>query len=200
VRRVLVLVVCLGLGGCAAAVGGEPVPGAAPPPRVTSTAPSIDAGSREAVWMNGFCGVGKLLITAGETAPKPTTSSDPAVLKKEFTDTAGRLVNVLDAALTDLRRLRPAPAGGLDDVIGTVIDHMSAARDTINHAKSTVDATEPLTEPVYSAAVQEFGRGVTDLQQAVDFLKVIKLPDVLLDAAAAAPNCTGPDGFPAGTR
>jgi hypothetical protein len=77
---------------------------------------------------------------------------------------------------------------------------MSAARDTINHAKSTVDATEPLTESVYSAAVQEFGRGVTDLQQAVDFLKVIKLPDVLLDAAAAAPNCTGPDGFPVGTR
>jgi hypothetical protein len=202
VRRVLLLLaVCAGLGGCAQQVHGDALAGArAPAASTRSSTPKVDPNSREAQWMNGFCGVGKLLVTAAETQPKPQVSSDPTVLKQEFSETVGRLVNVLDAALTDLKRLPTAPVGGLDDVVSTVSGHLTDARNAINHAKSTVDAAAELTPEVYGAAVDEFGRGVTSLQQATDFLKVVDLPDVMDRAATAAPNCSGDNGFPIGTR
>lgn len=191
---------CLALGGCADTVGGAPLPDPAAPPTSTSGSPQVDPDSREAQWINGFCGVGKLLVTAAETQPQPRTSDDPAALKREFSEITGRLVNVLDAALTDLNRLPPAPVGGMDDVVGTMVEHMTAARDATGHAKSTVDAADPLTVEAYREAIDELGRGVASMQRALDFLRVVDLPDELVDAASAAPNCGGEDGFPVGER
>lgn len=191
------LVLCLA--GCASTVGGDPRPDPGAP-RSSSSAPAVDPNSREARWLNDLCGAGKRLITAGETLPQPQVSDDPAVLKREFSELTGRLLDVFDAALSDLRRLRPAPVSGMDDVIGTIVDHMSTARDTTSHAKSIVDAADPLTVEAYDEAVNELGRGLMSLQKAVDFLKVIDLPEELDGAAEAAPNCAGDTGFPVGER
>ncbi len=186
-RGVLVVLAVLGaVAGCAGPMAGTPVAA------TVAGSPSADPNSPEAKWMNRFCGMSKLLITAGDTAQTPVTSSDPAVLKRQFVDTTGRLVGVLDAVLSDLRALRPAPAPQVDPVLGELIDSLSESRTAIGTAKADVEAVEPMTVEVYSAAVDRFGTAMGGLERALRTMNALDLPDELADAGGAARNCADP--------
>ncbi|HEU5475523.1 MAG TPA: hypothetical protein VFV67_33185 [Actinophytocola sp.] len=172
----------LGVSGCAVPIEGEPRAGA-----VVSSAPEVDPDSREARWMDDYCAFGQYFQEL--ELPEPRTTSDPAELKRQISESTGRMVEVLDNGLAKLRKLMPAPAGGVDDVINDLIEHLSTARGSIATAKSTVDNVAELTAETAQAALDSFTRGVTSLQEAVKLLDIIDLPDELKDAAEVAPNC-----------
>ncbi|GAA3005973.1 hypothetical protein [Actinokineospora diospyrosa] len=175
------LVGCLiALSSCAVPVVGAPV---------AVDTPVVAADSPEARWVNRFCGMGKLLVTAGETAQEPITAADPAVLKRQFLDVTGRLVGVLDAALADLRALRPAPAPEVDPLIRDLIESFTEARGAIATARDEVRAATPLTTEVLTSAVQRFGGAVSALDRAARLIKAADLPPSLANATDAAPNC-----------
>ncbi|GAA3055880.1 hypothetical protein [Actinokineospora globicatena] len=177
----LLLVGCLiALSACATPVAGTPVAADVTP---------VAEDSAEARWMNRFCGLGKLLVTAGETAQQPITSSDPVELKRQFLDVTGRLVGVLDAALADLRALRPSPAPEVDPLIRQLTEAFAESRASIATARDDVRAVETLTVEVFSAAAQRLTTALGGLERAVKLLKAAQLPPALVAATDAAPNC-----------
>ncbi|RLK55546.1 hypothetical protein CLV68_5035 [Actinokineospora cianjurensis] len=181
--RLLLLGCLIALSACATPVTGVPV--AADPTPTTS----VSADSPEARWMNRFCGMGKLMVTAGETAQEPMTSGDPAVLKKQFLDLTGRLIGVLDAVLADLRALRPAPAREVDPLIRQLTDAFTESRRSIAVARDDVRAVEPLTAEAFSAAAQRLTTALGGFERALKLMQAATLPPRLTDAADAAPNC-----------
>ncbi|WP_018682016.1 hypothetical protein [Actinokineospora enzanensis] len=183
---VAVAVLCVtALAGCAKPTAGTPV-------GVEITSTTRAAGGPEVAWMNRFCGFGKLLATAGDTAQPPGTSSDPAVLKRQFVEMTGRLGGVLDAALSDLRGLTPAPAPEVDPLIRELISSLTEARDAIGAAKSEVEAADPLTAEVFTSANNRLGTALPALERAGKLLKAADLPPSLSAAASSAPNCGSP--------
>ncbi|WP_436501341.1 hypothetical protein [Actinokineospora sp. HUAS TT18] len=181
-RGLAVAVACVVVvaAGCATEVSGS---------AVSIPTAEADPNSPEVKWMNRWCGAGKLLTTAGETSPVPTTTSDAAVLKREFLEMTGRLAGVLDAVITDLRALRPAPAPGLDTPISKIIEGLVEARGELGTAHSEVEAADPMTAEAYSSGVKRFGRSMHGLASAQNAMLGIELPDELKDAAQSASNC-----------
>lgn len=193
-RRAGTALVAAGLVALAAGCA-EPVPGAAvagDAVRITTTTAPADPDSPQARWMNRFCGVGKLLIAAGETNQPPSGTGDAEELRRQFIDTAGRVVGVLDTVLSDLRALLPSPAPEVDPVLTTLVDNFSDARSTIAGARDDVQAADPLTVEVYRVAVDRFGSGMRGFDNALRTIGELELPDELLEAGEAAPNCAGP--------
>ncbi|GLZ41465.1 hypothetical protein [Actinokineospora sp. NBRC 105648] len=188
-------VAVVAVAGCAKPTTGSPV---AVSLTSTTSAGKVDQGS--VTWMNRFCGMAKLLVTAGDTAQAPITSSDPAVIKRQFVETTGRLTGVLDAVLSDLRALRPAPAPEIDPVLGELIDNLSEARDAIATAKSDVEASEPITVDVLTAAVDRLSTAMRGFNSALKTMKALELPEELKDAGASARNCSDSAPAPTTTR
>ncbi|WP_424188549.1 hypothetical protein ACOBQX_10370 [Actinokineospora sp. G85] len=180
------------LAGCAVPTRGTPV--AIEPLTTTSAPPEVDPD--DVRWMERFCGSGRLLITAAETTQQPTTSNDPAVLRKQFLDITDRFVGVLDAALSDLNALVPSPAPEIDPNLRKLVDGMTEARTSLAAAGNAVRAADPLTPEVYRGAIDEFGAGMRGFETAVSAVNNIDLPEHLVDAAGQTRNCTT-DGKPA---
>ena len=183
-RGLTVVVACVAMvsAGCATVVSGS----AASAPISTGQADESSPGVR---WMNRWCGAGKLLVTAGETNPVPTTTGDAAVLKREFLQMTSRLAGVLDAVLSDLRALRPAPVPGLDSSISKIIEGLVEARGELGTAHDEVEAADPMTVEAYTAGVKRFGRSMNGLATAQNAMNRIDIPDELKDAGQSASNC-----------
>ncbi|WP_156754292.1 hypothetical protein [Actinokineospora pegani] len=182
------------LAGCAVPTRGTPVAIEPLTTRTTSAPPEADPD--DVRWMERFCGSGRLLITAAETTQQPTTSDDPAVLRKQFLDVTDRFVGVLDAALSDLNALVPSPAPEIDPNLRKLVDGMTEARTSMATARDTVRAADPLTAEAYRGAIDEFGAGMRGFETAVSAVNNIDLPERLVDAAGQTRSCTT-DGKPA---
>ena len=194
-----VLCAALLAAGCARPTSGTAVAVREVDPTVTTSAPP-EADPDDVRWMEKFCGTGKLLVTAAETTQQPTSSSDPAVLKKQFLDTTGRFIGVLDAALADYRSLVPSPAPEIDPNLGKLIDGLAQGRSAVATARDEVTAAEPLTPEVYGSAIDRFGTGLRGFEAALTAVDNIELPDRLRDAAAATENCEQGGAAPPTTR
>lgn len=179
VKRFAVIALVLATAGCATPVAGRPV--AAP---VT-----VQASSPEVVrWMNNFCGVANYMIASGGVQfdqPPP----DPAAAKKAISDALGRVVDVLNVAVHDLEELTPAPVAAADASIEVIVEPLSKARDKFVSAKSTVDGAPEMTTDVFSSVMQNMTEAVSVMNEAVEKMSVVSLPDEFATAAAQAENC-----------
>lgn len=176
------LVGLVGASGCAAPVGGRAVPGP------TSSAAASD---RDVVrWMDNFCAVANYMSASGDVEfdqPPP----DPAAAKKSISDALGRVVDVLDVVLHDLGELTPAPQPAADTAVEVISEPLGRAREKFVSAKSTVDDAAELSTDVFSSVMQDMTEGVTVMNEAVEKMSVVSLPDEFKAAAGQAENCRG---------
>jgi hypothetical protein len=181
-RWVVAAVALAGLTGCAVPVAGTPTPGP------TS---SVAAADSDVVrWMNNYCGVAKYMVASGGVA-FDQQYTDPAAAKKSVSDALGRVVDVLDVVLHDLDELTPAPTPAADTAVEVISEPLTRARDKFVSAKSTVDGAPELTIDVFSTVIQDMTEAVTVMNEAVEKMSVVSLPDEFRDAAAQAENCAG---------
>ncbi|MDQ2587698.1 hypothetical protein [Saccharothrix yanglingensis] len=182
-KRWVVAVVALAgpiLAGCGTPVEGRAVPA----PRSSTAGASPDLVR----WMNNYCGVANYLIASGGVQfPQP--EGDPAALKKAFSDSLGRVEDVLEVALHDLDELTPAPQPAADTAVEVIAGPLGRARDKFVSAKSTVDGAPELTADVFSSVMQDLTEAVTVMNEAVEKLDVVSLPDEFKDAGEQAENC-----------
>ncbi|MEJ2859200.1 MULTISPECIES: hypothetical protein [unclassified Saccharothrix] len=165
---------------CATPVAGKPVAGPV-------TTPKSDA---EVVrWMDNFCGVANYLSASGGfTLGTPPT--DPAEAKKSLSTSLGRVVDVLNVAVHDLDELTPAPAVAADTAVEVILEPLSKARDKFALAKSTVDEAPELTLEVFGTVNQHLTEAVTMMNDGVEQVSLVSLPDDFREAAGQAKNCT----------
>lgn len=179
---VAVAVALVGLTGCAVPVAGQPTAGP------MSSVPGTDAGPEVVRWMNNFCGVAKYMVASGGVS-FDQTQTDPAAAKKSVSDSLGRVIDVLDVVLHDLGELTPAPSPAADTAVEVISEPLTRARDKFVSAKSTVDAAAEMTTDVFSTVIQDMTEAVTVMNEAVEKMDVVSLPDEFRDAAARAENC-----------
>lgn len=181
VKRWLVAAVTLGgLTGCAAPVEGQAIAG--PTSSVAAAKPEVVR------WMDNYCAMANYLVASGGVT-LDQNATDPAAAKKSVSDSLGRVVDVLDVALHDLDALTPAPTPAADTAVEVVIDPLSRARDKFVSAKATVDAAPEMTPDVFSAVLRDMTEAVTVMEEAVEKIGVVSLPDEYRDAADQADNC-----------
>lgn len=179
VKRSLFAVLALVLAGCATPVAGKPVAG---PVTMKDSSPEVVR------WMNNFCGVANYMVASGGVQfEQPPT--DPTAAKKAISDTLGRVVDVLNVAVHDLDELTPAPVTAADAAIEVIVEPLGKARDKFVSAKSTVDGAAELTTDVFSSVMQNMTEAVSVMNEAVEKMSVIKLPDEFTEAAGQAANC-----------
>ena len=181
VKRWVVAVALFGLTGCAVPVAGQPVPG--PTSSVAGAQPEVVR------WVNNFCGVAKYMIASGGVQFDQPQQTDPAQAKKSTSESLGRVVDVLDVVLHDLGELTPAPSPAADTAVEVIVDPLTRARDKFVSAKSTVDAAPELTIDVFNTVIQDMTEAVTVMNEAVEKMAVVSLPDEFRDAAPQAENC-----------
>ncbi|QQQ74579.1 hypothetical protein IOD16_25935 [Saccharothrix sp. 6-C] len=181
-KRWVVAVALVGLTGCAVPVAGQPTAGP------VSSVPGTDAGPEVVRWMNNFCGVAKYMVASGGVS-FDQTQTDPAAAKKSVSDSLGRVIDVLDVVLHDLDELTPAPSPAADTAVEVISEPLTRARDKFVSAKSTVDAAAEMTTDVFSTVIQDMTEAVTVMNEAVEKMDVVSLPDEFRDAAARAENC-----------
>lgn len=180
VKRWVLAVALVGLTGCAVPVAGQPTPGP------TSSAAAADP---EVVrWMNNFCGVAKYMIASGGVQ-FDQTQTDPVEAKKAVGESLGRVVDVLDVVLHDLDELTPTPTPAADTAVEVINEPLTRARDKFVSAKSTVDAAPAMTTDIFSTVIQDMTEAVTVMNEAVEKMGVVSLPDEYRDAATHAENC-----------
>lgn len=180
VKRWVVAVALVGLTGCAVPVTGQPTPG--PTSSVAGAEPEVVR------WMNNFCGVAKYMIASGGVS-FDQTQTDPVEAKKSVSDSLGRVIDVLDVVLHDLDELTPAPTPAADTAVEVISEPLTRARDKFVSAKSTVDSAAELTTDVFSTVIQDMTEAVTVMNEAVEKMAVVSLPDEFRDAAGQAENC-----------
>ncbi|MEU4806023.1 hypothetical protein [Actinosynnema sp. NPDC023587] len=181
VQRFVFAVVALTLAtaGCATPVAGRPVAGPVP---TTSSSPEVVR------WMNNFCGVANYLVASGGVRfDQPP--SDPAAAKKAISDVLGRVVDVLDVAVHDLDELTPAPVTAADAAVEVIVEPLGRARDKFVSAKSTVDGAAEMTTDVFSTVMQNMTEAVSVMNEAVEKMSVVSLPDEFTEAGRQAENC-----------
>ncbi|GAA1350083.1 hypothetical protein GCM10009660_46270 [Catellatospora bangladeshensis] len=179
VKRIAALALLLVTAACAAPVEGRPV--AAP---ITTK-----AASGEVVrWMNNFCGIANYMIASGGVQVDQPPA-DPAAAKKAISDALGRVVDVLNVAVHDLEELTPAPVTAADAAVEVVVEPLSKARDKFVLAKSTVDGATEMTTDVFSSVMQNMTEAVSVMNEAVEKMSVVTLPDEFKEAATQAENC-----------
>ncbi|MFI9010669.1 hypothetical protein ACIGNX_25875 [Actinosynnema sp. NPDC053489] len=172
----------VGLTGCSVSVAGQPVAG--------PTSSAAAAQPEVLRWVNNFCGVAKYLVASGGVSfDQKQDQTDPAAAKKAVSDNLGRVVDVLNVALHDLDALTPAPAPAADTAVEVITDPLARARDKFVSARSTVDSAAELTADVYSAVLQDMTEAVTVMNEAVEKMGVVSLPDDFRAAAQQAENC-----------
>jgi hypothetical protein len=174
VKRWLVGLAVLGVAGCGTSVAGRAVPGETP------AAP--DAGIVR--WVNNFCAVADYMVASGGVQFDQTATGKEAV-----SESLGRVVGVLDVALHDLDELTPAPDPAADTAVEVIREPMGRARDEFAKAKSAVDNAPELTVEVYSAVIQDMTEAVSVMNEAVEKIGVVSLPDEFREAAEHAENC-----------
>lgn len=180
VKRWVVAVALVGLTGCAVPVTGQPAPG--------PTSSASGAEPEVVRWMNNFCGVAKYMIASGGVQ-FDQTQTDPVQAKKSVSDSLGRVVDVLDVVLHDLDELTPAPTPAADTAVEVISEPLTRARDKFVSAKSAVDAAPEMTLDIYSAVIQDMTEAVTVMNEGVEKMGVVSLPDEFRDAAGQAENC-----------
>ncbi|CCH33657.1 hypothetical protein ABZ816_22350 [Actinosynnema sp. NPDC047251] len=174
-----VLALALATAGCSTPVAGKPVAG---PVTVEGAAPEVVR------WMNNFCGVANYMVASGGVKfDQPP--ADPVAAKKAISDALGRVVDVLNVAVHDLEELTPAPVTAADAAVEVIVEPLSKARDKFVSAKSTVDGAAELTTDVFSAVMQNMTEAVSVMNEAVEKMSVVKLPDTFTTAAEQAENC-----------
>ncbi|WP_309116401.1 hypothetical protein [Saccharothrix sp.] len=165
---------------CATPVAGKPVAG-----QVTTA----QADAEVVRWMNNFCGVANYLgASGGFTLGTPPT--DPAEAKKSLSTSLGRVVDVLNVAVHDLDELTPAPVAAADTAVEVILEPLSKARDKFVLAKSTVDEAPELTLDIFGAVNQHLTEAVTMMNDGVEQVGLVSLPDDFREAADQAENCT----------
>ncbi|WP_147455235.1 hypothetical protein [Saccharothrix australiensis] len=180
-RRILACALLLATAGCATPVAGKPVAA----PTTTTTA----AAAPEVVrWMDNFCGVANFLVASGGVQ-LDRTPADPVAAKKSVSDALGRVVDVLNVAVHDLGELTPAPVPAADTAVEVLVEPLSRARDKFVSAKSTVDGAAELTSDVFNSIAQDLTEAVTVMNDAVEKMSVVSLPEEFTDAADQAANC-----------
>jgi hypothetical protein len=180
VKRWWVAVALVGLTGCAVPVAGQPTPG--PTSSVAAAEPEVVR------WVDNFCGVAKYMVASGGVK-LDETQTDPAAAKKSVSDSLGRVVDVLNVVLHDLDGLTPAPSPAADTAVEVITEPLTRARDKFVKAKSTVDAAPEMTVDIFSAVIQDMTEAVTVMNEAVEKMAVVSLPDDFRAAAAQAENC-----------
>jgi phage I-like protein len=138
--------------------------------------------------MNNFCGVARYMI-ASSGVSFDETQTDPVEAKKSVSESLGRVVNVLDVVLHDLDELTPAPTPAADTAVEVISEPLTRARDKFVSAKSTVDAAPEMTTDVFSTVIQDMTEAVTVMNEAVEKMDVVSLPDEYRDAVGDAENC-----------
>jgi hypothetical protein len=179
VKRLGVLVLLL-LAGCASPIAGKPVAG----PRSATPEASADVVK----WMNNFCGVANYMIASGGVAFNEVPA-DPAAAKKSISDSLGRVVDVLNVAIHDLDELTPAPVAAADTAVEVILDPLGRARDEFVSAKSAIDGVTELTTDVFSEVMQNMTEATSVLNEAVEKMSAITLPEEFQQAAKRAENC-----------
>ncbi|GAB3009114.1 hypothetical protein GCM10027184_78780 [Saccharothrix stipae] len=180
VKRWWVAVALVGLTGCAVPVAGQPTPG--PTSSVAAAEPEVVR------WLNNFCGVAKYMVASGGVQ-LDETQTDPAAAKKSVSDSLGRVVDVLNVVLHDLDGLTPAPSPAADTAVEVISEPLTRARDKFVKAKASVDAAPEMTVDTFSAVIQDMTEAVTVMNEAVEKMAVVSLPDDFRAAAAQAENC-----------
>ncbi|XVS62614.1 hypothetical protein ACQPYE_30750 [Actinosynnema sp. CA-299493] len=183
VKRWVVAVALVGLTGCAVPVTGQPTAGP-----VSSVSGTNGAEPEVVRWMNNFCGVAKYMVASGGVS-FDQTQTDPVEAKKAVGDSLGRVIDVLDVVLHDLDELTPAPSPAADTAVEVISEPLTRARDKFVSAKSTVDAAAEMTTDVFSTVIQDMTEAVTVMNEAVEKMGVVSLPDEFRDAAGQAENC-----------
>ncbi|TQM84066.1 hypothetical protein FHX81_6504 [Saccharothrix saharensis] len=179
VKRWVVAVALVGLTGCAVPVTGQP------------TAGPVSSGGADAEvvrWVNNFCGVAKYMVASGGVQ-FDQTQTDPAEAKKAISDSLGRVVDVLDVVLHDLGELTPAPNPAADTAVEVISEPLGRARDKFVSAKATVDDAPEMTTDIFSTVIQDMTEAVTVMNEAVEKMAVVSLPDDFRAAAGQAENC-----------
>ncbi|MFD1150174.1 hypothetical protein [Saccharothrix hoggarensis] len=180
-RWLVAAVAVVGLTGCASPVAGRAVAGP-----TTSAA----AGNPEVVrWVNNYCAMANYLVASAGVTLDQEASADPATAKKSVSDSLGRVVDVLDVALHDLEGLTPAPTPAADTAVEVVSEPLTRARDKFVSAKATVDGAAEMTPDVFSTVIQDMTEAVTVMQEGVEKIGVVSLPDEYRDAAEHAEEC-----------
>ncbi|MBW4721049.1 hypothetical protein [Saccharothrix obliqua] len=174
------VVLVLAAAGCSTAVHGRPVAGPVP-----ASAPEIVR------WMNNFCGIANYMSASGgvQLGELPT---DPAAAKKAIGDALERLVDVLDVALHDLDELTPAPVTAADTAVDVIVEPLTKARDKFVSAKSAVDGAAELTGDVFATVMQNLTEAVSVMNEAVEKMSAVSLPEAFTTAARQADNCRRP--------
>ncbi|MBB5804585.1 hypothetical protein F4560_004353 [Saccharothrix ecbatanensis] len=181
-RWMVAAVALVGLTGCATPVTGTPTAG--------PTSSAAKAKPEVVRWMDNFCGVAQYMIASGGVQFDPTQhATDPAAMKKALGDSLGRVIDVLDVVLHDLDELTPAPEPAADTAVEVINEPLTRARDKFVSAKSTVDAAPEMTTDVFSTVIQDVTEAVTVMNEAVEKMAVVSLPDEFKDAAGEAENC-----------
>ncbi|WP_447003252.1 hypothetical protein ACRAKI_26665 [Saccharothrix isguenensis] len=181
-RWMVAAVALVGLTGCATPVAGTATPG--PTSSVAGAQPEVVR------WMNNFCGVAQYMIASGGVQFDPGEhATDPAAMKKALSDSLGRVIGVLDVVLHDLDELTPAPAAAADTAIEVVEEPLTRARDKFVSAKSTMDAAAELTTDVFATVIQDMTEAVAVMNESVEKMGAVSLPDEFKDAADQAENC-----------
>ncbi|MEU4744446.1 hypothetical protein AB0G02_28855 [Actinosynnema sp. NPDC023658] len=181
-RWVVAAVALAGLTGCAVPVSGQAVSG----PTASSSAAAADPEVLR--WVNNFCGVAKYMIASGGVT-FDQNQTDPAAMRKSISDSLGRVVDVLNVVLHDLDELTPAPAPAADTAVEIINEPLTRARDKFVSAKSTVDTAPEMTTDVMSTVIQDMTEAVTVMNEAVEKMGVVSLPDDFRAAAEQAENC-----------
>ena len=171
-----------GLTGCAVQVEGQPTPG--PTSSVAAAEPEVVR------WMNNFCGVAKYMIASGGVQFDQTAAQgDPVAAKKSVSDSLGRVVDLLNVVLHDLDGLTPAPKPAADTAVEVISEPLTRARDKFVSAKSVVDAAPEMTLDIFNVVIQDMTEAVTVMNEGVEKMAVVSLPDEFRDAADQAENC-----------
>lgn len=169
------------LAGCTSTLAGTPVGQDVPP--------STPADASVVRWVDDFCGVANYLVASGSLGVDVTAATDPAEVKKSFSSSLGRAVDVLNVVVHDLERLTPAPVSSADAVIELIAEPLGKARDKFASAKSAVDGADPLTAEVFGAVTKDIVDATAVMTDAVDKLALISLPEEMKRAVPDAPNC-----------
>lgn len=189
-RWVLAAVALVGVAGCSVPVAGEAVPGpTSSGPTSSVPTSSVPVAKPEVVrWMNNFCAVADYMIASGGVT-FDQTETDQAAAKKGLSESLGRVVDVLDVVLHDLDELTPAPQPAADTAVEVIAEPLTRARDKFTSARSAVDTAPELTMDVYRTVLQDMTEAVTVMNEAVEKMAVVSLPDEFKDAGEQAENC-----------
>nr|BFE49481.1 hypothetical protein GCM10017745_29080 [Saccharothrix mutabilis subsp. capreolus] len=164
---------------CATPVAGNPV---------AADVTTAKADAEVVRWMNNFCGVANYLsASGGYTLDAPP--ADPAEAKKALSTSLGRVVDVLNVAVHDLDELTPAPVVAADTAVEVILEPLSKARDKFTLAKSTVDEAPEMTLEIFAAVNQHLTEAVTMMNDGVEQVSLVSLPDDFREAAGQAENC-----------